>query len=285
MTIMKLFLVSSISFMFTVTSSAQNFHVNLFAGASNYQGDLQDKRFTFSQSHLAGGIGLSYDLSDKFSVRSAIALGKLSANDKYGRNSPRNLNFTSGLNEINLGLEYYITRLADHALTPYVFGGIALYHFNPYTTDTSGTKYFLKPLSTEGEGFADGKKNYSLTQFAIPFGGGVKLSLSENINVGIELGLRKLFTDYLDDVSSTYVDEALLFSNRGAKAVELAYRGGELKNGELYPVAGTARGGAKHKDWYYFTGLTASIRLGGGSGGGGHPGGKHSKYGCPANVN
>ena len=77
-----------------------------------------------------------------------------------------------------MDLEYYITRLQDHALTPYVFAGIALYHFNPYTTDTSGTKYFLKPLSTEGEGFVQGKNNYNLTQLAIPFGAGVKLSLS-----------------------------------------------------------------------------------------------------------
>ena len=111
------------------------------------------------------------------------------------------LNFASGITEVNLGLEYYITPLGDHSLTPYVFAGIAVYHFNPYTRDTSGTKYFLKPLSTEGEGFAAGKNNYNLTQFAIPFGAGVKLSLSENINVGFEVGLRKLFTDYLDDVS------------------------------------------------------------------------------------
>jgi Domain of unknown function (DUF6089) len=282
---MKIFLVTLSTFLFTITSSGQNFHVNLFAGTFNYAGDLQDKGFTFSQSHFAGGVGVSYDLSDKFSVRSGIMLGKISADDKYGTYRLRNLNFTSNLTEVNLGLEYYITRLRDHALTPYVFGGIALYHFNPYTLDTSGTKYFLRPLSTEGEGFVDGKKNYTLTQFAIPFGGGIKLSLSENINVGLELGLRKLFTDYLDDVSTTYVDEALLLTNKGAKAVELAYRGGELKNGSSYPAAGTGRGGVKHKDFYYFTGLTASFRLVGGNGGGRRTGGKHSKYGCPANVN
>jgi opacity protein-like surface antigen len=280
---MKIFLVTLGSFLFTVTSSAQNFHLNLFAGASNYLGDLQDKRFTFSQSHLAGGVGVSYDLSDRFSVRSGITLTRISADDKYGRNRLRNLNFTSNLTEVNLGLEYYITRLADHALTPYVFGGIALYHFNPYTSDTLGSKYFLKPLSTEGEGFVQGRNNYNLTQFAIPFGGGVKLSLSENVNVGLELGTRKLFTDHLDDVSTSYVDQALLFTNRGSKAVELAFRGDELKNGSSYPAGGSMRGGAK-KDWYYFTGLTVSFRLGTGNGIGGGIG-KHSKYGCPVNVN
>lgn len=280
---MKTFLVTLGSFLFAVTAGAQNFHLNLFAGVSNYQGDLQDKRFTFAQSHVAGGVGVSYDLSDKFSVRSGISLAKISADDKYGRNRSRNLNFTSNLTEVNLGLEYYITRLRDHALTPFVFGGIALYHFNPYTTDTSGSKYFLKPLSTEGEGFLQGRNNYSLTQFAIPFGGGVKLSLSENVNVGLELGLRKLFTDYLDDVSTSYVDQALLFTNRGSKAVELAFRGDELKNGSTYPTGGTMRGGAKNKDWYYFTGLTVSFRLGTGNGIGGSA--KHSQYGCPASVN
>ena len=284
--IMKIFLITLSSLLFAVISNAQNFHVNLFAGASNYQGDLQDKRFTFNQSHFAGGVGVSYDLSDRFSVRSGITFARISADDKYGRNSLRNLNFTTNLTEVNLGLEYYITRLQDHALTPYVFGGIALYHFNPYTHDTSGTKYFLKPLSTEGEGFVDGRKNYSLTQLAIPFGAGVKLSLSEDINVGLEVGLRKLFTDHLDDVSTTYVDEATLLANRGPKAVELAYREDELKNGNpIYPAAGITRGGSLRKDWYYFTGLTVSFRLGdgtGGSGGGNHG---HSKYGCPASVN
>ncbi len=279
---MKLYLVVFLMLLLSFNADAQKFHVNLFAGASNYQGDLQDKRFTFSQSHFAGGAGLSYDLTDKISIRSGIALGKISGDDKLGRNMFRNLNFTSNLTEFSLGLEYYITRLEDHSLTPYVFGGIALYHFNPYTHDTSGQKYYLKPFSTEGEGFLPGVKNYNLTQFAIPFGGGVKLSLSENINVGLELGLRKLFTDHLDDVSTTYVDQIDLLTNRGPKAVELAYRGNELKNGASYPAAGAIRGGSKNKDSYYFTGLTISFRLGSGNGLGG---GRHSKYGCPASVN
>lgn len=280
---MKLSLAVLIMLLLSFNADAQKFHANLFAGASNYQGDLQDKRFTFSQSHFAGGAGLSYDLTDKFSIRSGIVLGRVSGDDKFGRNKFRNLNFTSNLTEFNLGLEYYITRIEDHALTPYVFASIALYHFDPYTYDTSRQKYFLKPLSTEGEGFLTGVKNYNLTQLAIPFGGGIKLSLSDNINVGLELGLRKLFTDYLDDVSTTYVDQIDLLSNRGAKAVELAYRGNELKNGTPYPAAGTIRGGSKHKDWYYTTGLTLSFRLGSGNGLG--FGGRHSKYGCPVNVN
>jgi hypothetical protein len=267
----------------TTMANAQKLHLNLYGGAMNYQGDLQDKRYTFNQAHLAGGLGLSYDLSDHFSLRADWILGKVSADDKYGRNSPRNLNFTSNITEASLGLQYFLYSLGDHSLTPYVFAGLGVYHFSPYTRDTSGAKWFLQPLSTEGEGFVSGKNMYSLTQVSIPFGGGVKLALSDKINVGLELGFRKLFTDYLDDVSSTYVDQTLLLANRGTKAVELAYRGNELKTGSTtYPLAGTIRGSAKHNDWYYFTGITFSFALGSGNGGGEH--GKNSKYGCPANV-
>jgi len=281
---MKIICLSLIALITATNASAQNLHLNLFAGVSNYNGDLQDKRFTFSQSNFAGGIGVSYDLSTHLAVRSAITFASLSANDKYGRNALRNLNFASRLTEVNVGVEYYITPLGSHSLTPYVFGGISLYHFNPYTRDTSGTKYYLKPLSTEGEGFVAGKANYNLTQFAIPFGVGVKLSLSDNVNVGIELGYRKLFTDYIDDVSSNYVDRASLIGNRGTKAAELAYRGNELKNGSPYPADGAVRGSSK-KDWYYFTGLTASFRLFSGNGlGSGTGHGRHSQYGCPVNV-
>ncbi len=254
------------------------------ADATNYGGDLQDKNYTFNQAHLAGGFGVSYDLTDHFSLRTGILFGKVSADDKYGRNKARNLNFSSGLTEVSLGAEYYITPIDAHALTPYIFGAVAIYHFNPYTHDSTGTKYFLPPLSTEGEGFIPGKNPYKLTQFAIPLGAGVKLSLSDNINVGLEVGVRKLFTDYLDDVSTDYVDPTLLGTNRGAKAVELAYRGGELKGGAAYPAAGTPRGNPKHKDYYYFSGLTISFRLGHGN-----PyetGGRRERreYGCPVNV-
>lgn len=265
--------------LFTYAVNAQqSFHLNLFVGASNYQGDLQDKRFTFSQSHLAGGVGVSYDLTEHVALRGGLILGTVSGDDQQGKNKIRNLNFTSGLSEVHIGAEYYITPLHQHLLTPYVFAGLALYHFNPYTDDMSGIKYYLKPLSTEGEGFIAGKKNYSLTQGSIPFGGGVKLTLDDKISVGIEIGFRKLFTDYLDDVSDVYVDKNLLLSNRGAKAVELAYRGDEINGSLVYPTGGK-RGSPKAKDWYYLTGLTLSYKLGAGNGKG-----DKSQLSCPKNV-
>lgn len=267
---------------FACLASAQKLHITTFAGISNYQGDLQDKRFTFNQSHLAGGLGLSYEITEKFLLNGGITLGKVSASDKKSnRNASRNLDFSSHITEGHLTAEYYFQNLYEHSVSPYIFAGIGLYNFSPYTKDSIGNKYFLKPLSTEGQGFFEDRKYYSINQFSIPFGGGVKFALNDNVRLGFEVGMRKLFTDYLDDVSTNYVDRDLLLQFRGPKAVELAFRSGELKNGAVYPAAGSPRGGSKAKDWFYFTGLTASFRIGGGDGGSGRsaPG-----TGCPVKV-
>jgi|SRR6185312_8113717 len=261
---MKTIVLLLLLFLIANSIKAQNsLNVDFFLGTSNYSGDLQEKRFTFSQAHLAGGVGLSYEITNQISIRTSFKIGKISANDKYGRNKSRNLNFTSMITEGSIDGQYFFSPLAANPFTPYVFIGIAVYHYNPYTFDSAGHKYFLKPLSTEGEGFIPGRSNYSLTQLAVPFGGGVKLSLSDKINVGFEVGIRKLFTDYLDDVSTAYIDPNLLLANRGAKAVELSYRGDEIKGGsQNYPAVGEIRGSPNYKDWYYFTGLTLTFRLG-----------------------
>jgi hypothetical protein len=258
---MKIFFLSVCLVFLSLLSNSQSFNFNLFLGTSNYNGDLQDRFFTFKEAHLAAGAGFSYSFSNRVAIRTNFKIGKVSGDDKKGSNKLRNLNFTSQITEGDIDLQYFLTPLGTHSLTPYIFAGIAIYHFDPYTFDSTGHKYYLKPLSTEGEGFVSGRSPYKLTQPAIPFGAGVKLWLSDNINAGIEIGFRKLFTDYLDDVSSNYIDPTILLANRGAKAVELSYRGDELKEGSpLYPT-GTQRGNSVKKDWYYFAGFTLSFRL------------------------
>lgn len=259
---MKIFFLSVSLLVISLLSHSQALNFNLFLGTSNYNGDLQDRFFTFKEAQLAGGLGFSYSFSNRVTIRTNFKIGKISGDDKKGSNKIRNLNFTSQVTEGDIDLQYFLTPIGVHSLTPYIFAGVALYHFDPYTFDSTGHKYYLKPLSTEGEGFVPGRKTYSLTKVAIPFGAGIKLWLSDNINAGFEIGFRKLFTDYLDDVSSNYIDPGVLLANRGAKAVELSYRGDELKNGSpIYPAVGTQRGNSVNKDWYYFAGFTLSFRL------------------------
>jgi hypothetical protein len=228
---------------------------------------LQGKRIDFTQSKPAVGIGGLYELSNKFLLRAGFTYGNIEGN--YVKNTIakgiefRNLNFKSTITEFQLGAEYNFFRLEGKSITPYIFAGIALFHYNPYTYDSAGTKTFLQPLSTEGQGLAayPDNKVYNLTQFSIPFGAGIKLQLDDNWQIGIEVGLRKTFTDYLDDVSNNYVDYNSLLSAKGSKAVELAYRGDEVLNGTAYPTDGTQRGNPKTNDWYYFSGIRISKQL------------------------
>lgn len=241
--------------------AAQNFHLSARAGIANYQGDLQAKKFTFKQGRFLASLGAQYDLSEHFTARTYFTFSSLQADDKKGTTSMqmRNLNFSTKLFDWELGAQYNILSLNNSWWTPYVFAGIGLYHFNPYTHTTDGTKTYLQPLSTEGEGILADKKTYALTQFNIPLGIGALYAVSEDVRVGLELGYRKLFTDYLDDVSSQYVDQATLLAARGQTAVDLAYRGDEVGAGS-YPAAKTARGNSGDKDGYYYVAFTITVR-------------------------
>ena len=133
--------------------NAQRWHVNLFGGFSNYTGDLQSKFFTMHQSYFAFSAGAQYDLTPKISVLSNLTLAQVGASDVYNKPSLqfRNLSFRSKVYELNLLLEYNFLDITESRFTPYIFAGIAGYHFDPYAFDSTGRKYYLKPLSTEGE--------------------------------------------------------------------------------------------------------------------------------------
>lgn len=260
----------------------QDVHLYLAGGVINYQGDLQAKRFTFSQAHPFVGAGLYYEATDKLYFRLGFLMGKVSGDDKFSKlNQVRNLSFHSQLAEIHLGAEYDILNSYEHTIAPYVFAGIAGFHFNPYALDSAGNKIYLQPLGTEGQGFYLNRKKYSLNQMAIPFGGGLKMALSDNINIRLEVALRKLFTDHLDDVSATYPDEDELRTYNGQLAVDYSFRGDDLNHSVPFPDATSVRGNPKSKDFYYTVGLSLSFRL---QGNGNRNRNAKGKTGCPVNV-
>jgi hypothetical protein len=266
---MHRYLLSFTLLLTTVCSFAQ-FSLGLFGGISNYQGDLVDNYYVGRFSRPAIGLTLSYDYSDRFTFTAGYTYAKVMGDDKYNTKEylqQRNLSFESKISEVSLLAEYNVFNLYTTRWSPYLFGGLAVYHFNPFTHDSSGTKVYLKPLSTEGQGLPGYPevKPYSLTQLAIPIGGGIKYALTDRLQLGLQVGFRKLFTDYLDDVSRNYADAADLLAGRGQQAVDLAYRGDEVAGGDpIYPSKGTERGGGpREKDWYYFTGLHLRFQLGG----------------------
>jgi hypothetical protein len=245
-----------------ILASAQNFHFSVRAGLASYNGDLKRKSFGFSQSSFLGSIGAKNDLSEHVSLRGYLSYTHLKGDDKKGNDvmKARNLNFKTSVIELELGAQYNFLNPNDSWWIPYVYAGVGAFHFNSYTKDENGAKTFLHPLNTEGQGFVAGVKKYSLTQFSIPLGIGVERSLDEDMRVGLEMGYRKLFTDYLDDVSGVYADQATLLAAKGQKAVDLAYRGDEVGAGP-YPAAKSTRGNAGSKDGYFYVALTFSFRF------------------------
>ena len=282
----KLFI---ILFCFPLIAGAQNFHFSGRLGVAGYLGDLKEQSVTLSQTKIMGSIGVQYDLAEHISARSYLTLTSLKGDDKQGTTAMqlRNLNFRTKLFDWELTAQYNIFSLNDKWWTPYVFAGVGIFHYKPYTTDTTDNKIYLQPLSTEGQGFAAGVNNYKLTQFSVPVGLGVSYALNEDMRLGLELGYRKTFTDYIDDVSTKYVDQAALLSARGQTAVDFAWRGDEIDR-EPYPPGGTIRGNPNKKDGYYYIALTYTVRyffdkykqiVGLPSGR------KEKKVGCPATRN
>lgn len=275
----KLFFCLIASFCSLVSFS--QLQLGVFGGLSNYQGDLVDK--IYQTPRAAIGITAGYEISGRFNIRAGLTFAKVAGADSLNEKDylrMRNLSFQSPITELSVTGEFNTLNMDIHRWSPYLFGGLALFRFNPYTFDQNGNKVFLQPLGTEGQGLAgyESSNLYARTQLAIPFGGGIKFNVSDQFRIALEVGMRKLFTDYLDDVSGNYADPNDLLANRGPLSVDLSYREDEMPGGNpIYPSKGDQRGSPKYKDYYYFSGLHLIYRLPEGNG----RGSRKSGYGCP----
>ena len=263
---------------------AQEFGLQINAGLMNYGGDLQSQVYTFNEAKFTAGIGLRYQIN-KFAVRADFNYGNIEGDDKKSNVMRRNLNFKSTITEGNLCLEYnFFSADKGMKIMPYIFAGIGVYHYNPYTY-YNNQKVFLQPLGTEGEGLSiyPNRKIYSLTNFENPFGIGARYSLSSNLLIGVEFNSRFLYTDYLDDVSKKYPDENELFKQHGQLAVDVSFRGDELDPSLPYPSNGT-RGNPKHNDNYYTSVITLTYIFSGHSLFGNSFGHNKHSLNCPKKV-
>jgi len=239
---------------------AQRTEIGFLGGTSYYMGDLNPKK-NFELMQPAVGIIARYNLSPRFAIKINGYYGTVKGDDAITKfNEKRNLSFKSEVLEFSAQLELnflpYVTGHKDYFFSPYIFAGISAFNFNP-KANYDGKWYNLQPLGTEGQGtiaYAD-RKPYSLNALAIPFGLGFKYSLSKNICFGAEWGLRKTNTDYLDDVSTTYADPAILSSENTPISAVLADRSGEKNNTNLQ------RGNSSNKDWYSFAGLFVTFKI------------------------
>jgi len=233
-------------------SQPKTLELGLTGGGSYYIGEL-NPALPFNQTQLAYGGIARLNLNYRWTVKFSYIRAKVQGNDMVtGAVEGRDLNFRTKINDYSLVAEFnfwdYFTGSKKNYMTPYLFAGATYFTFK--TADLNGV--LLQPQGTEGQnaGF-DGRSPYNQFGVAFPFGIGFKYSVNERIGLAVEWGMRKTFTDYLDDVSTTYY----LDTNDPATEAHL------LSDPTLTHDAYMQRGNDATNDWYSFAGLTITYKI------------------------
>jgi len=192
----------------------------------------------------------------------------------------RNLDFKTNMFEAYMAVEVFPLMLLygydpeyNPKYRPYVFGGAGMFTYNPKGSikDQNGnvTWHDLAPLHTEGQGFAEypDRKPYKLTQMNLPFGGGIKYMATDRLNLAVELLYRETFTDYIDDLSTDYIDPTLFDKYLSPANAIIAKQINDKAFTSYVPgsprfTPGNQRGNPKQEDAYFSFVLKAGIRLG-----------------------
>ena len=286
--ILKKLLLTGVAILSLASASiAQDVEGGIFLGTSNYQGDLTHPHAQLKRTKPSLGLLGRYYFGPRFNLKGSFTYGWISGTDADDASDQRyrdkrNLSFRSNLMELSIQGELnilpFISNSKRYRFAPYVFAGIALFHFNPVADIVNtnpalqGSKWDgldLQTLGTEGQNLQGSSKSaYSRWQGSIPYGLGIKYSLGNFWNVGLELGQRKLFTDYLDDASTTYPDmNALQTYSRAQFGDDRAVVASNPRDFTKYPtktindVKGYQRANSKKNDMYIFVGLTITKTL------------------------
>ncbi|MBO7495143.1 MAG: outer membrane beta-barrel protein [Salinivirgaceae bacterium] len=265
-------------------------------GVSTFVGELGGKNnghghfmsdYDFTSQRVMAQAGMRYKILNPLAVKGQLSYAWLSGSDAktdevFRRD--RNLSFRTNLWELGVQLEYSIIpepinyrsrrrrkftwrSLLD--INTYVFAGVSGFYFNPKAKDDgedgTGKWVALQKLGTEGQGLMEGRKKYKRFALAFPFGVGFKYPLTRELGIGLEFAPRYTTTDYIDDVSTTYIDNAWLAS-KNPQAARMSDRSiktddehDPLPNVRFAP--GEQRGESKFNDFYMFTVVSVSYKL------------------------
>ncbi len=260
-------------------------------GASNFLGELGGanqigtngfKDLELSQTRPAISTGLRYKLSPNFSLHTHLTWGSVRGDDNLTSEpsrKDRNLNFKSDIFEFNVNFEAAlltqreggvyrlkgVKRSSGFEGSVYAFVGIGVFKFNP-KGQIGGKWYELRDLGTEGQGISPSRSKYSLVQLCVPIGIGGRYFFNRRWGVGLEFGIRKTFTDYIDDVSKTYYENQAISSASGPNAAILADPSITRNDGindleEKAQITGQQRGDASDKDAFMFATFSIHYKL------------------------
>lgn len=240
---------------------SQDIDLGVFGGGSYYLGELNPANQFLLTKPAYGGI-IRFNLNDRMAIRGQLLHGSVAGDDAVSRaNEMRNLRFTSPVTEFSVLYEFnflqFFTGSHVSYFSPFLYGGPAFFTFNP-KTEYDGETISLRDIGTEGQYQPElGIDNrYRLVSFALAFGAGFKYSLTDRLGMTVEWGLRKAFTDYLDDVSGNYWVDFNTLSSADIGFSEVLSDPSPTKH-----LPGMQRGNPQTNDWYSFAGITLTYRF------------------------
>jgi len=247
-------------------SDVQEGQFGFTIGAAHYFGDLNN-RAAFNRPKIAIGGFFRKQFGDYIGLRISGHYAQLGYSDVYSKDDfqkSRNLSFNSNIWEIALQGDFnffkFIPDDPGHLFTPYVTLGIGVFGFDPYAY-YQNEKILLRPLNTEGQTFYLDRKAYGTTALCFPIGIGFKYSISQNFNLSFEVAHRFTRTDYLDDVSTTYIGIDKFPSASGIPSIASIMQDRSFETGEPIGVEGRQRGWSKQRDQYLIAEVGLSFNL------------------------
>lgn len=291
------FALTALLSLFAFSSQAQrgyNLEFGVGSGVSNYLGEIgggakAGKPFIndvkLKKSRYNEQLFVRYKFDPLFAVKVSFNYLRITGDDKLTTNPGRhyrNLSFRNDIYDLEATVQWLFFNSAKPVgvysrsnifLTAYLFAGAGTFHHNPKTL-YQGNWVALQPLQTENV-------NYSKWGYCVPMGVGAFVTLNKrrrSHRIGIEINWRYTNSDYLDDVSTVYVNPAELSSGL---AGQLSNRNPELadqptgfqnnygwhgtdKDGNPQNMA--PRGNKNNKDSYFSLNVSYSIALKNGRG-------------------
>ncbi len=252
----KYFLFIILSAAAVMPCQAQFYEVGFWLGASHYFGDLNTTT-NLDYPGPSGGLLFRYNANTRWAYTSSLNYGRVSYEDANNKNyyqQIRNLSFRSNIFEFSQRVEFNFFKYKKgdwrYNFTPYLTTGLSVFRYNPQAL-YQGDWIDLRPIGTEGQNDPtySGHKKYHQFSMAIPIGGGIKYAMNHHWAFHVEILNHKTYTDYLDDVSTTYYSPTLIYIDPLFAA--LSDRSGEI-TGEPIGVNGRQRGDSKKRDDYTF---------------------------------
>jgi Domain of unknown function (DUF6089) len=229
---------------------SQTMEIGIYGGGCYYLGDLNPGKH-FLHTQISYGILARYNIDTRWTVKISAYRGNVRGNSQSSSLLPdNNLSFNSPVTDFSAVAEFnflsYFTGSRKDFISPYIYTGISAFLYDP-----SAFGFSLRSLGTEGQNIGyEGRKPYGTASISIPFGLGVKISVTRNLGMTFFWEMHKTFTDYLDDVSQTYY----LDSHSNITGIYLS-------DPSLNHQAGMERGNPKNQDWYSFSGLTLTYKF------------------------